>query len=298
MPNHHLDAACMNNNSYSLCDWGVADPWLWGPEVGNSWRTDNDIQPLWSDILRSIDNTAGLARFAGPGGWNDPDMLEIGNGALAITMQRAHFALWALVKSPLLIGTDLRLIMPSSLKILTSKEVIDINQDPLGVAGDLIWKQGPREVWAAPLQGGDRAVVLFNRHTAGPPAEVSVDWQWLGYPQGTRARIRDCFAEENLGTYVDTFSARLDNADVAMLRVTPLQPSAQYDSWRPWHGEAPILAQAQVRRASARKRAWKHAAATHDHAPAVVRDSPHAAIGLAKGVQPDMVGKQGSMAST
>lgn len=77
MPNHHLDAACMNNNSYSLCDWGVADPWLWGPEVGNSWRTDNDIQPLWSDILRSIDNTAGLARFAGPGGWNDPDMLEV-----------------------------------------------------------------------------------------------------------------------------------------------------------------------------------------------------------------------------
>lgn len=76
MLNLHVDAACLHN-SYSLCDWGVADPWLWGPEVGNSWRTDNDIQPMWSDILRSIDNTAGLARFAGPGGWNDPDMLEV-----------------------------------------------------------------------------------------------------------------------------------------------------------------------------------------------------------------------------
>lgn len=177
-------------------------------------------------------------------------------------------------------------------------QVININQDPLGVAGDLIWKQGPREVWAGPLQGGDRAVVLFNRHTAGPPAEVSVDWQWLGYPQGTRARVRDCFAEENLGTYVDTYSARLDNADVAILRVTPLHPSARYDSWRPWHGEGPILAQAAVRRASARKRAWSHATATHAHAPAVVRDSPHAAIGLAQGGPPDMGGKQGRTAST
>ncbi|KAK9811915.1 hypothetical protein WJX72_012363 [[Myrmecia] bisecta] len=152
---------------YSLCDWGVGDPWLWAPKVGNSWRTTGDIANNWDAMLRCLDNTVGLSRFAGPGGWNDPDMLEVGNGQLTYNEERAHFALWALLKSPLLIGADLRTLSKSALSVLTAAEVIAANQDPLGVAGDLIWKEGPIEVYAGPLQGGDRAVVLFNRHVDG-----------------------------------------------------------------------------------------------------------------------------------
>eukprot|EP00884_Botryococcus_braunii_P001120 jgi/Botrbrau1/11008/Bobra.101_1s0006.1 len=169
---------------YSMCDWGSGDPWVWGRQVGNSWRTTGDITPTWQGILSCLDNTVGLAQYAGPGGWNDPDLLEVGNGELTVQEQRAHFALWALLKAPLMVSADLRRLKAETLDILLAQEVIEVNQDPLGVAGDLVWKQGPYEVYAGPLKGGGRAVVLFKpallRHAVSHPQhDCQMDRHWL-----------------------------------------------------------------------------------------------------------------------
>ncbi|KAL4458746.1 hypothetical protein ABPG75_013611 [Micractinium tetrahymenae] len=224
---------------YSLCEWGVADPWLWAPEVGNSWRTTEDIEPTWSSILKILDYSTGLARFAGPGHFGDLDMLEVGNGELTLGEQRAHFALWALFKSPLLIGADLRTIHPDSLAILKAREVIAINQDELGVAGDLIWQQGASRVYAAPLAGGGRAVVLLNLHTPGGQyvvSNISVSWEELGLPAGTPAAVRDLYATADLGTFTDSFTAEVTAHDVRVVRIVPLG-GLKHDSWRPWFSQ-------------------------------------------------------------
>lgn len=244
---------------FSLCEWGVADPWLWAPKVGNSWRTTTDIQPMWDSMLRCLDNTVGLASFAGPGAWNDPDMLEVGNGQLTLPEQRAHFALWALLKVPLLIGTDLRTASADVKGILLAKEVIAVNQDSLGVAGDLVWKQGPNEVYAAPLAGGGRAVALFNRHnTEYRFNNMTVSWGMLGYDDGEKAAVRDLFMRSDLGTHSGAFTAAVEAHNVLMLRITPLKPDANHEQWRPWHGSSAtasslLLKQGQLSRQGPKK---------------------------------------------
>ncbi|KAL4450177.1 hypothetical protein ABPG77_010846 [Micractinium sp. CCAP 211/92] len=226
---------------FSLCNWGDLRPWLWGDKVGHSWRTTGDISPTWSSVMEILDASTDLARFSGPGsGYNDADMLEVGNGKLTLGEQRAHFALWALLKSPLLIGTDLRRwgIRPDSLAILKAREVIAVNQDPLGVAGDLVWVQGDLRVYAAPLAGGGRAVVLLNAASGGA-ANITVSWQQLGLPAGTAALVRDLFAERDLGEFRGAFSAAVPSHDVAVLKLTPVDSSngsaVADDGWRPWH---------------------------------------------------------------
>eukprot|EP00887_Chlorella_sp_A99_P006558 scaffold3.g6558.t1 len=231
---------------FSMCEWGVADVWQWGRTVGNSWRTTADIDASWDSILVNLDNTVGTARFAGPGGWNDPDMLEVGVGnKLMLNEERAHFALWALLKSPLLVGADLRRISPASLAVLKAREVIGVNQDALGVAGDLIWKQGAREVYAAPLSGGARAVVLLNRHTLGgqyPLVNITVWWAQLGYPPAAAAVVRDLWAGRDLGTFTGSFTGQVDVHDAAALRITPVDKVEGADGWRPWQGQ-PVYAE-------------------------------------------------------
>uniref|UniRef100_A0A6B2L5P5 Alpha-galactosidase n=1 Tax=Arcella intermedia TaxID=1963864 RepID=A0A6B2L5P5_9EUKA len=120
---------------YSMCEWGVDNPALWAPEVGNSWRTTGDISNSWQSMLSNIDQNDHWWQYAKPGAWNDPDMLEIGNGALSYDESVAHFSLWALAKAPLLIGCDITQLSSDTLKILTAPEVIAVNQDPLGVQG-------------------------------------------------------------------------------------------------------------------------------------------------------------------
>lgn len=212
---------------FSMCNWGMSSPWEWGPAVGNSWRTDGDIAANWDAILRALDNgAAGLGKYAGPGGWNDPDMLEVGVGTLTLAQQRSHFALWALVKAPLLIGANLATISSASLGILKAKEVIAINQDDLGVAGDIIFKEGPIEIWAGPLSNNERAVVLFNRHVTGLSSRIRVTWAQLGYTDktlgsGFKAAVRDLYAEQDLGVFEDGFAADVEGHDCAVLRITP-----------------------------------------------------------------------------
>jgi len=150
---------------YALCEWGITNVWRWGAGVANSWRTTDDIVDDWLDVIRVADNSRGLARYAGPGAFNDLDMLEVGNGGMNNDEYTAHFAIWAIVKSPLIIGCDVTNMTEETKAILTADEVIAVNQDALGVAGDVVWQEGPLIIYAGPLQDGSRAVVMINRHT-------------------------------------------------------------------------------------------------------------------------------------
>ncbi|CAK0783007.1 hypothetical protein CVIRNUC_006202 [Coccomyxa viridis] len=230
---------------FSMCEWGVSSPWEYGHQVGHMWRTTKDIsmeiEATWADVVENLDETAGLARFAGPGGWNDADMLEVGSpggSKLTYTEQRSHFALWAVIKSPLIIGADLRNMKKEELTLLKSREVIAINQDPLGIAGDRVWKQGPYEVWAAPLLGGARAVVLFNRHVSSDEKfdehNMTLHWSMVGLPEDMEVVVRDIYKERDIGRFTGAFSDIVEAHGVLALRLTPTKTVAGLDQWRPW----------------------------------------------------------------
>lgn len=157
---------------FSICEWGTHSPWEWGSEVGHLWRTTGDITDTWRSVLDILDRQVGLEVYSGPGHWNDPDMLEVGNGGMTLTEYISHFSLWCILNAPLMAGNDLRNMSEEIRAILTNREVIAINQDPLGVQGKRIRAENGLEVWAKPLSGGDRAVVLFNRTET--PAEIWV----------------------------------------------------------------------------------------------------------------------------
>ena len=164
---------------YSLCEWGANRPWEWGRSAGGQlWRTTGDIEDRWSSVMSILDEQQGLERYSGPNGWNDPDMLEVGNGKMSNREYVAHFSLWALLNAPLIAGNDLRTMSDSTKLILTNREVIAVDQDWGGVQGHKIRDDGQQEVWMKPMSNGDAAVVLLNRGTA--PATVSVTMRELG----------------------------------------------------------------------------------------------------------------------
>jgi len=217
----------------SICEWGTAKPWLWGKEVGgNLWRTTGDIQDRWAGSLKwpdgsccsngmlaIVDQQVGLQSYAGPGHWNDPDMLEVGNGGMTDTEYRSHFSLWAILAAPLIAGNDLRDMKQAIHDILTNKEVIAVDQDPLGREGERVWKNGDLEVWAKQLKDGSSAVILLNRGSAA--AEVSANWEDLGYPNGVSASVRDLWLHRDLGNFTAKFSGQVASHDVVMVTVKP-----------------------------------------------------------------------------
>src|SRR3984957_1576406 len=217
----------------SICEWGTAKPWLWGKEVGgNLWRTTGDIkdrgagQDKWPDgtccsngMLAIVDQQVGLQSFAGPGHWNDPDMLEVGNGGMTDAEYRAHFSLWAILAAPLIAGNDLRDMRPEIRDILTDKEVIAVDQDSLGREGDRVWKNGDLEVWAKQLVDGSRAVVLLNRGNA--EARISVNWQDLGYPEHLSASVRDLWQHRDIGAVAGKISCAGAPPGIAMVTIKP-----------------------------------------------------------------------------
>jgi alpha-galactosidase len=217
----------------SICEWGTAKPWLWGKEVGgNLWRSTGDIQDRWggsakwpdgtccsNGVLAIVDQQVGIESFAGPGHWNDPDMLEVGNGGMTTLEYRSHFSLWAMLAAPLIAGNDLRDMKPEIKEILTNKEVIAIDQDPLGSEGKPVRQDGDLEVLARPLQGGNRAVILFNRGAA--EQEITVNWEDLGYPNHLNASVRDLWQHKDLGKFAGKFSAVVPSHGVVMVTVKP-----------------------------------------------------------------------------
>jgi alpha-galactosidase len=218
---------------FSLCEWGSHKPWLWGAKVGgNLWRTTDDIQDHWAGhnkwpdgsccsngVLDILDQQVGLESFAGPGHWNDPDMLEVGNGGMTTTEYRSHFSLWCVLAAPLISGNDLANMSPEIKAILTNREVIAVNQDALGMEGRRVRKDGDSEVWAKELKGGTRAVVLLNRGASD--TEISVAWEDLGYPDHFSASVRDLWAAKDLGKFTGSFKATVPSHGVVMVTVKP-----------------------------------------------------------------------------
>ncbi|EPS61200.1 glycosyl hydrolase family-like protein, partial [Genlisea aurea] len=196
---------------YSLCEWGVHDPALWAGKVGNSWRTTDDINDSWASFTTIADLNDKWAPYAGPGGWNDPDMLEVGNGGMSYDEYRAHFSLWALMKSPLLIGCDVRNMSPETFEILSNEEVIAVNQDSLGVQGRKVYLYGPGDsyqVWAGPISGQRLAVLLWNR--SAKTATITVQWSHLGLESSAAVSIRDLWKHEYVSqNKVAAFSVRV-----------------------------------------------------------------------------------------
>jgi alpha-galactosidase len=217
---------------FSICEWGTSKPWLWAKDTGNLWRTTGDIQDRWSGKEKWSDGSCcsysftdildlqdGLESYAGPGHWNDPDMLEVGNGGMTAAEYRAHFSLWAMLAAPLIAGNDVRSMTPEIHDILTNKEVIAINQDPLGSQARRVQKNDDREVWVKPLQDGSRAVVLFNRRQSS--AEITASWEDLGYPAHLTANVRDLWKAKPLGQFTGKFTATVDPHSVVMITVRP-----------------------------------------------------------------------------
>ncbi|HLA90059.1 MAG TPA: glycoside hydrolase family 27 protein [Gemmatimonadaceae bacterium] len=177
---------------YSLCEWGQNKPWEWGRQVGGQlWRTTGDISDRWPSVMRLLDLQVGLEQYSGPNAWNDPDMLEVGNGRMTNTEYIAHFSLWALLNAPLIAGNDLRAMSDSTKLILMNKEVIAVNQDWGGKQGHKIRDDGELEVWMKPIKNGDRAVVLLNRGTT--LFHHAVTMKELGLSAGTH-EARDLWA--------------------------------------------------------------------------------------------------------
>jgi alpha-galactosidase len=217
---------------FSMCEWGTAKPWQWAQNVGNLWRTTGDISDHWEGkkkwddgsccsmgMLDIVDAQVGLEGAAGPGHWNDPDMLEVGNGGMTTLEYRSHFSFWAMLAAPLIAGNDLRSMTPEIRAILTNKEVIAVNQDVLGMQGRRIRKDGDKEVWVKQLKDGSRAVILFNR--GKEETEVSVSWTELGYPEHVGASVRDLWAGKDLGKATGKFSSKVASHETLVIRVTP-----------------------------------------------------------------------------
>ncbi len=169
---------------FSLCEWGNNKPWLWGAQVGHLWRTTGDIYNCFdckknngswfaNGVLQILDMQDGLRKFAGPGHWNDPDMLEVGNG-MPVNEDRAHFSLWCMLAAPLISGNDLRNMSSETRAILTNRDAIAINQDSLGVQGFRYASKDSVETWLKPLSHGQWAMCVLNRSKT--ERQIELDW--------------------------------------------------------------------------------------------------------------------------
>ncbi|OVA10768.1 Glycoside hydrolase [Macleaya cordata] len=204
---------------FSLCEWGHEDPATWAPSLGNSWRTTGDIEDTWESMTSRADLNDKWASYARPGGWNDPDVLEVGNGGMTTEEYCSHFSIWALAKAPLLIGCDIRSMNNVTSELLSNKEVIAVNQDKLGVQGKRVKKDGDLEVWAGPLSGDRVAVVLWNRGST--QAQITAHWLDIGFKPSTVVDVRDLWAHSTTASVKDPLSATVDSHACRMYVLTP-----------------------------------------------------------------------------
>jgi alpha-galactosidase len=212
---------------FSICEWGNSKPWTWATGIGQLWRATGDIQDCWDcsrswggmGVVHIIDLMADLYPYAGPGHWNDPDMLEVGNGGLSLVEDRAHFSFWALFAAPLMAGNDLQAMKPEIRDILMNREVIAVDQDSLGMQGRKVRDSSARQVWVKPLADGSRAVILFNRGSEESP--IAVPWEDIGLFPGGKALVRDLWKRADLGSFTGRFEAKVEPHGVVMIKITP-----------------------------------------------------------------------------
>lgn len=221
----------------SICEWGNDEPWKWGPGVGHLWRTTGDIfncfdcvkdHGTWKSfgVMQILDKQKGLRQYAGPGHWNDPDMLEVGNG-MAVNEDRAHFSMWAMIAAPLIAGNDLRSMSKETLGILTDKDVIAVNQDSLGIQGFQYSENDKLETWFKPLKNGDWAVCFLNRNAG--TKQVSFDWNKENVDDSLSNRklesashsyrIRNLWTKKEAGTTRRPLKVVVPPHDVLMFRL-------------------------------------------------------------------------------
>ena len=212
---------------FSICEWGNSKPWTWAQGIGHLWRATGDIQDCWDcgkswggmGVVHIIDLMADLYPYSGPGHWNDPDMLEVGNRGLTLAENRAHFSFWALFAAPLMAGNDLQSMKPEIRDILLNREVIAVDQDLLGMQGRRVRDSGAHEVWVKPLADGSRAVILFNRGTE--ESLIVASWEEIGLFPGGKALVRDLWKKADLGAFTGRFQAKVEPHGVVMVKITP-----------------------------------------------------------------------------
>jgi alpha-galactosidase len=202
----------------SLCQYGWDAPWEWAPALGgNLWRTTGDINPHWDRIYAILSQQEGLEKYAGPGHWNDPDMLEVGNGKLSLAENRAHFSMWAMLASPLLAGNDLPNMKPEIKAILTNRDVIAIDQDPLGKQGARVYSDGEVEVWMRHLSGGAMAVAVLaagdSRYSTHP---FHLDLSKLGLHGAQQGK--DLWSGKTV-TLTQNMPVEIESHDVWLVRI-------------------------------------------------------------------------------
>ena len=200
----------------SICEWGRHDPWTWSPRLGHMWRTGPDIEDSWASLVDTLDRQVGLHEYAGPDHWNDPDMLEVGNGGMSEEEYRTHFALWAMLAAPLMAGNDVRTMDEATRAILLAPEVIAIDQDPLGRQAMRVVKDGDIEVWSRELADGSRAVLLLNRGASS--CEAAVTWRALGLSEGERV-VRDVWRRSDAGAGREGYSTSTVPHAAVLVRV-------------------------------------------------------------------------------
>jgi alpha-galactosidase len=224
---------------FSICEWGDSKPWEWAGDIGHLWRTTGDITNCWScrighgsweslGVLDIVDKQAGLRRHAGPGRWNDPDMMEVGN-LPDLAQNRSHFAMWAMLAAPLIAGTDVTGMSPQIAEVLTNPGIIAINQDRLGLQGFTWFKSPEIDVWARPLSGDRWAIAIVNRSAA--PRVHTIDWRRepLGDDLNQRFakigerhyRLIDAWTGKASGDTVQPLTVRLAPFDNAVFVLEP-----------------------------------------------------------------------------
>ena len=202
---------------FALCEWGVDSVWTWGAQTGNSWRTTSDISPNFGSMLTIFHSNVALAQFAGPGGYNDPDMLEVGNG-MSATEDQSEFSLWSQMAAPLLAGTDLRTASAATMSIYLNTDVIAVDQDPLGRQGVEVSSAGGLDVLAKPLSNGDVSVVLFNENSSA--ATISTTASAVGLPSASSYTLNDLWAHTSTTSSSGAISASVPAHGVVMYRIT------------------------------------------------------------------------------
>jgi alpha-galactosidase len=205
---------------YSLCQYGFDSVWDWAPQVGaNLWRTTGDITATFDRMTLIGLQQAGLAKFAGPGHWNDPDMLEVGNGKLKYDENITHMTLWAMLAAPLLAGNDLRTMKPDVLAILTNRDVIAIDQDALGKQADRVVSEGPVEIWSRPLADGSTALAIFNfGESPSDLRGIHLPLTRLGF--NGSAKARDIWQARDLGTLHEDSPLSVHGHSVVLLKLS------------------------------------------------------------------------------
>ncbi|HEX5282570.1 MAG TPA: glycoside hydrolase family 27 protein [Bryocella sp.] len=202
---------------FSLCQYGDDAVWRWGTSVGgNLWRTTGDISDKYSRMAEIGFGQAGLAKYAGPGHWNDPDMLEVGNGGMKLDEYRTHMSLWAILAAPLLAGNDLTAMTPETVALLTNPQVVAIDQDALGKEGDRVSAEGPIEIWMRPLSRGGAAIGVFNRNPG--VQTTTLDLRQFGFAPS--ARVQDVWADKQMPSAAHPYALTIPGHGVVLLQVS------------------------------------------------------------------------------